>query len=276
MGVEHLGGLSALCDSYDGFIFDLWGVIHDGSKTFPGVIEVLTNLKQAGKKVVFLSNSPQRAIDNEVHLETLAVTPNLYDAIITSGEVSYQEYGNSLKKEWGTNYISLGSSRYSTFLKNQGAESVFDEEDADFILNGGVLWFKEEMQRYISLFERCSVRGVPMLCTNPDKVVYVGNSLIICAGALAEKYEEMGGKVRYFGKPYKEVYEEALKYIKSNKISAIGDNMETDIKGADDFGFDSLLLECGVHRKDIEQKGLKTLISEYKYSPEYTLKEVLW
>jgi len=276
MDIDQIKGLSEVFDAYDGFVFDLWGVIHDGSRTFPGVINTLNKLKSENKKVVFLSNSPQRAADNAVHLETLGITTDMYEGIVTSGEISYREVGLRLKEKWGKHYLCLGSGRYNDFLKDQGAEPVFDEEDADFILNGGVLWFKEEIDRYLPLFERCVSKKVPMLCTNPDKTVYVGSSLIICSGALAEKYEEMGGTVTYFGKPYKEVYEECLRFINSSKILAIGDNMETDVKGASEFGFDSLLIKGGVHRNELKDKSLEDFLFSYNYSPKYVLEEVIW
>ncbi len=225
---------------------------------------------------MFLSNSPQRSIDNVAHLETLAIHPDMYEAIITSGEIAHREVGDRLLKEWGSHYLCLGGGRYNNFLKDQGGEPVFDEEDADFILNGSVLWFKEEVDVYISLFERSIARNVPMLCTNPDKVVYVGNSLVICAGTLAEKYEEMGGSVTHFGKPNKEVYEECHKYLKSDKVLAIGDNMETDIKGAIGFGYDSLLLKCGVYRDELKEKTIEEIIEGYRHSPKYILDEVTW
>lgn len=276
MDVKHLNGLSELCDAYDGFIFDLWGVIHDGSRTFPGVIETLTKLKEAGKKVVFLSNSPQRAVDNAVHLETLAITPDLYEAIITSGEISHREVENNLLDRWGSHYLCLGSGRYNDFLRDVGGEPVFDEEDADFILNGSVLWHKEEIERYRPLFERAIARNIPMLCTNPDKVVCVGKSAVICAGTLASQYEEMGGNVTYFGKPHIEVYEECAKILKSDKILAVGDNMETDIKGAIDFGYDSLLLKCGVCRNRFEVETEEAIIKPFSYSPKFISDEVKW
>lgn len=276
MDVKQLNGLSELVEAYDGFIFDLWGVVHDGSRTFSGVIETLTKLKEAGKKVVFLSNSPQRAVDNEVHLETLSVMPDMYEGIITSGEVSHRKAKEGLLEEWGKNYLCLGSGRYNNFLQDIGGKPVFDEEDADFILNGSVVWHREEIERYIPLFERAAARNIPMLCTNPDKVVCVGKSAITCAGTLAAKYEELGGKVTYFGKPYVEVYEECKKLLKSDKVLAVGDNMETDVKGALDFGYDSLLVKCGVHRDEFAENSLEELLKAYNYSPKYILEEVIW
>ena len=91
-----------------------------------------------------------------------------------------------------------------------------------------------------------------MICANPDLEVIRGKKREICAGSLAQRYEELGGKVKYFGKPYKEIYEKSLKLLKikkNNKILALGDSLRTDIAGANNFGIDSLLITSGIHQK---------------------------
>ena len=111
---------------YDGFIFDLWGVVHDGSRLFPGVIKTFKELKKAGKKIVLLSNSPQKSSDNIAHLETLGIAPNMYDGIITSGEIALEYFKKQLINEWGKDYLCLGSGRYASFLYEAGGRVVFD------------------------------------------------------------------------------------------------------------------------------------------------------
>ena len=81
-----MSGFGALSANYDGFIVDLWGVVHDGVKPYPGVLDCLARLKAAGKRVVFLSNAPRRAAKIGEALHEMGITRNLYDGIMSSGE----------------------------------------------------------------------------------------------------------------------------------------------------------------------------------------------
>ena len=93
-----------------------------------------------------------------------------------------------------------------------------------------------------------------MICANPDKMVRKGSRLLYCAGALAEKYSELGGHVLMAGKPYEPIYDLALQKagaiaghgIERSKVLAIGDGPETDIKGAADYGLAAVLIADGV------------------------------
>ena len=90
MSVPMINGLMAVADRYDGFILDLWGVVHDGVKPYAGVVDCLSTLKTLGKRVCLLSNAPRRIAAAEAKLTAMGVTPDLYDALYTSGEASFE------------------------------------------------------------------------------------------------------------------------------------------------------------------------------------------
>ena len=74
-----------------------------------------------------------------------------------------------------------------------------------------------------------------------------------CAGALARAYEEIGGAVTYYGKPYKAIYDVALKTAGHPKSAlAVGDALVTDLKGAKDAGLAALFIADGLHGEEIE------------------------
>ena len=95
-----------------------------------------------------------------------------------------------------------------------------------------------------------------MICANPDIVIHRGDTLIYCAGALAVRYEELGGPVLYAGKPHRPIYDRALALagqargaaIDARRVLAIGDGMRTDIIGAARAGLDALFVTGGIHR----------------------------
>ncbi len=59
--MKALKGLSEIADDFDGFILDLWGLIHDGVTAYPGVVETFKALKRANLATILLSNAPRRS-----------------------------------------------------------------------------------------------------------------------------------------------------------------------------------------------------------------------
>ena len=114
-----------------------------------------------------------------------------------------------------------------------------------------------------------------MICTNPDLIVDRGDVRELCAGSVAMVFEKMGGEVVYFGKPYPEVYNNSIE--NSNKrVLSIGDNFNTDIKGANLLNFDSLLISNGIHRQEIKDKGIEEVSKKYEVVVNYTQLNLKW
>lgn len=93
-----------------------------------------------------------------------------------------------------------------------------------------------------------------MVCANPDLLVHRLGKVEICAGSLAERYEELGGPVRWHGKPHPSIYRAGLRLlggIEKSRILAVGDSFRTDIRGANAAGIDSLFVIEGIHRDDL-------------------------
>src|SRR6185437_6395020 len=89
MTLRILDGIGDIAGDYDGFILDLWGVLHDGSKPFPGVIDALDRMGAAGKKRVVLSNAPRRAAMVADRVAEIGIPTDRYDALHCSGEEAW-------------------------------------------------------------------------------------------------------------------------------------------------------------------------------------------
>ena len=76
-------------DEYDLFLLDMWGVMHNGSRPYDGVLECIKELKKNGKEMVILSNSSKRTDSSIKNLKKLGFDPSDFSQIITSGEVSH-------------------------------------------------------------------------------------------------------------------------------------------------------------------------------------------
>ncbi|MBI1274957.1 TIGR01459 family HAD-type hydrolase [bacterium] len=248
--VQEIAGLSSLMGQYDALILDLWGVIHDGEQLYPGVRECLVELNKAGKAVQFLSNAPRKAANTSAVLDRMGIEQNLYDRILTSGQLAFEWLRDgSINTVKGTHALFIGPERDRHVMEGTDITET-SVEKADFVLNAGLDDNDLVVDHYVPQLEAAAKRKLPMLCINPDREVIKQNGFIWpCAGWLAEIYEQMNGHVTYIGKPYPGVYADCLAYWprhEKKRILAVGDNLSTDIRGANAAGIDSLLIAGGV------------------------------
>ena len=265
--MQFYPSLASIAKDYDGFILDLWGVVHDGTALYPGAKACLESLRRAGKKIVFLSNAPRRAFHVEAKLNQLGITPDLYDHVLSSGEVARRFLEVPAAVAPGSAYYYLGPEKDADLLDGLHYTRTREMAEADFVLNVDVEFHGQEVAELEPILLEARVHNLPMVCVNPDmEVVKQDGTRIWCAGAIAGAYAGMGGEVSYFGKPYPAVYETSLALldgIERSAILAVGDNLDTDILGAAQAGIDSALVTGGI------------LLSELGSTPDpYTLRDI--
>jgi HAD superfamily hydrolase (TIGR01459 family) len=252
-----LAGIAALAGRYDGFILDLWGVLHDGQHPYPGVVDCLQRLKADGKRLVVLSNAPRR-VEQAVHrMAEIGVPPGLFDGVMTSGEDAWRHL-KTREEAWyaklGRACFHLGPLRDKGMLEDQDIEVVTDIERAQFVLCTGADSDDDKVETYAALLGRARERRLPMICANPDLVVVHRGRLAICAGSLAQHYETIGGDVRWHGKPHRPIYERAFAMLgvaDRRRIVAVGDSFRTDMAGAQAAGIDGLFVAGGIHGEEL-------------------------
>ncbi len=268
--MKKLKNLSEVYNSYDAFIIDLWGVMHDGIKLFPEAVEVIENLTKYNKKITFLSNAPRPSKNVVNFLKKLNMNEKYLKNVLTSGEAAIQ----SLKEnKFGNKFYHLGPERDSSlFIGSEKNKTTL--ERSDFILCTGLF---DEFENNLNYYEKLLKGHVSkkFICTNPDLIVHRGNKEEYCAGKLAELFKSLGGSVIYFGKPYKEIYEICLN--KKEKTFVIGDNLNTDIKGANNLKLDSLFITDGVHRKECKNENrIETLFKRHGVRSKYFHNNLCW
>ena len=250
--IPILSGVAPLAERYDGFILDVWGVLHDGVHAYPGAIDTLKELSRRGKRVVALSNAPRPAAQVEEKLEELGFPRDAYQGVMTSGEDVWRH----LKRRddpWyaglGSRCFFLGPMKDEAMLAGIGGVRAPDVDSADYVINTGVS-FGESVETVLPELEQAARRKLPMICANPDLVVVYDGKTEICAGALAKRYEALGGTVRYHGKPFPGIYDECLAMLgltDRSRIVAIGDGLHTDIAGARAARLAAVLVTGGIN-----------------------------
>jgi len=242
-----------LASQYDGFIVDLWGVVHNGVRPYPGVLDCLARLRAMGKPVVFLSNAPRRAGSVAKALAAMGVTLDHYTAIMSSGEAVHAALrdGTDEFAALGGRFVHLGPERDRDIFESLPLTQVADPAVADFLLNTGPddLLGAQDAAVYAPLLETSLAARLPMVCANPDLEVIRDGVRIICAGLLAEQYEKAGGVVIQRGKPDPAIYTPTLALLGTTRerTLAVGDSLRTDIAGAQAAGIDACWVLSGIH-----------------------------
>ena len=272
METKLIKGLNQVQSKYDAFFIDLWGVIHNGIKLYPGAVEVLENLNKLNKRFVLMSNAPRPSKSVEKFLLKLKLSKIFLKNVFTSGEAALQSLQRNV---YGENFYHLGPKRdASLFERFENNRSNL--EDADFILCKGFLDSHENsLDYYRGLLKKYT--QLKMVCTNPDLVVHRGFEREYCAGTLAEIFKKLGGKVIYFGKPHPEIYKFCIK--KDERVLIIGDNIRTDIKGANNMKFDSLFITGGIHKDeflDLQLQDYDKILDKYKVKTNYYQERLTW
>jgi HAD superfamily hydrolase (TIGR01459 family) len=255
--VRLYGGMAEVAERYDGYILDLWGVLHDGEQAFPWAVDCLSELRVREKRVLILSNAPRRTDAIAARCAELGIVSEHYDALMSSGEDAWRH----LKERPDTWYQALGERCYhlgparDLGMREGLAYTFVDQlEDADFILLTGALSTDDSADTYTPFLEAALRRRLPMVCANPDLVVYRGQRMEICAGTIAARYEELGGEVRYHGKPHAKIYDTCLGLfggMAPERIVAVGDSLRTDVLGAHAVGLDALFIVSGIHKGEL-------------------------
>lgn len=250
--IPMYSGIRDQIDHYDGLIIDLWGVIHDGVTPYPGVMDCMERLDRAGKPFAMLTNAPRLAPAIRASMIDMGIPEKFCTRIMSSGEATWQTIQSGDVTELGplgTNCLHIGPERDLGLFDGLSLQRVSSVEEAVFIVNTGPWDDDESVADYADLLTEAAARALPMICANPDLEVIRGGTRIICAGALAAHYESLGGRVRYFGKPRSDIYNLVLPMLslgQDARILCIGDSIHTDIQGAINAGFDSLLVTGGL------------------------------
>ena len=262
---QTIRSFAEISGGYDVALCDIWGVLHDGRSAFRPAGEALAGFRAGGGTVVLLTNAPRPAADIRSQLRHFKIPDAAFDAIVTSGDVTIA----LIRARGLAPAHHLGPARDAGLfdLAAQGGAArppLTPLEQADYVVCTGLFDdSRETPANYEASLQAMAARGLTMICANPDLVVHRGADLIYCAGALAQRYEALGGEVVYAGKPYAPIYDEALGVaarargaaVEKSRVLAIGDAMRTDIAGAAGQGLDALFITSGIHRDDFERPG---------------------
>ena len=236
--------LERLPDRYRVIMCDIWGVVHDGVRLYPGSAERLQQWRSEGRTIILITNAPRTADAVEQQLARIGLPQEAWDAIATSGEAGIAAL-NALEEPVGF----LGTSEDRAILERRGVQIV-DADAFRHVAATGLDEQRRHVEDYRQQLARWAAGGIVLHCLNPDRLVIRGGTPEPCAGALADVYEGLGGTVCWYGKPHPAIYEHALHLAgdpPSEEVLAVGDSLRTDVLGAARMGFDCIFVQGGIH-----------------------------
>jgi HAD superfamily hydrolase (TIGR01459 family) len=283
--VPAISGLSELAPQYDAILCDVWGVLIDGVRCFPDAAGALRAFRRQGGRVALITNASRPSAEVTRQLEGLGVPRDCWDAIVSAGELTLREI--VARREDACFHLGPAKDKglFEAAARLGAPPRLTSLEDADYVVCTGLVDDAgEEPEDYDERLSAMVGRNLTMLCANPDVVVDVGGQRLYCAGALARRYEAMGGRVLTFGKPHGAIYDAAWAALDApERALAIGDGAETDLAGAGRAGIDCLFVTEGVHRAEIhdakgalDPEALEALFLRAKARPVAMAGELVW
>jgi HAD superfamily hydrolase (TIGR01459 family) len=282
--IEHLAPLAR---DYDAVLCDVWGVVHNGLEAFPAACDALMRFRAGGGTAILVTNAPRSGAAVSRILDRLKVPRQAYDAITSSGDVTR----GIVETRLAETVFHLGPERDLSIFAGLDVKFAAPET-ADYVVCSGLFDDTTETpDNYRDMLAVLRERSLFMVCANPDIVVERGDTLVYCAGALADAYAALGGKVLYCGKPHAPIYELALtnaarlrggKTPARNRVLAIGDSVRTDLKGAAAFGLDYMFVTSGIHadqygsRETPDLGALNALFAQSGVAPRAVMRELAW
>ena len=263
-------GLRSIVENYDIFYIDLWGVVHNGITLHKNAIEALYEITKANKDYVLLTNAPRPNSSVNLFLEKMGMKKEIREKVYSSGEASL----SYLKKNFlNKKFFHLGPPRDFDLFLDFKKDKTVEIKESSYLLCTGLFEDQNDLSYYKELFKEHINKK--MICTNPDLIVDRGDKRELCAGSVALVFEKMGGEVIYFGKPFPEVYNQSINN-KGKKVLSIGDNLNTDIKGANLLNYDSLLISNGVHKNEIIKEGIDVISKKHEVVINFIQTELKW
>ena len=251
--------LSAIAENYDAVLSDVWGVVHNGIAAHPSAVDALLRFRQGGGRVVLITNAPRPSPPIVDMLDRLSVPREAYDAIVSSGDVTRA----MLTPYRGQTLHYVGPKEENDGLFEGLDITLGPAEEAKAVIVTDLDDDNETPDDYNDRITVWLRRKLPMICANPDRVVEHGDQLIYCGGALADLYEARGGMIKMAGKPYRPIYDEALRQadraagrpVDRTRILAIGDSVRTDAIGAANAGLDLMFITGSIHAAELDAFG---------------------
>lgn len=260
-----------LIQNYEILLIDAFGVLMDTEGPLPGAVDFIKLLNKTGKSYFIVTNSSLFSAEQHQNNYRRKGFEIPQESIISAGSILPKWLGK--KSLSGKRFLVLGAESTSNLLRAGGAHIVdpYYDDNVDVIVLAGQdeFDFVRGVDQAISIIFRAieNQKPIEVIVTNPDMIYpksassygITGGCLgLIVETAIRLRFPTYQFPLTYIGKPYSALFEEARERAADGRMVMIGDQLQTDIKGARDFGIDSVLIGTGVTKfaPDIFKGGI--------------------
>lgn len=274
-----LDNISSIASNYDAIVLDQWGVLHDGSTAYAGSVECIVDLASSGTPLAVLSNSGKRSALNAARIANMGFASSLFATVVTSGEALWRdiETGTIAERRYFPIERSPGDAK--CWADGLGIEFEDTVRTAQAILLMG-LPDGHEIIQWLEILDQAFEAQLPIYCSNPDlSSPRAGGRVVTSPGALAHAYRQRGGKVVFYGKPHRPIFDWLKSRLRAKRLLMVGDSLEHDIAGGHAAGWDTLLIQSGLYSADFNQGShdavLARLVAEKSCeTPTYSIEQL--
>lgn len=277
---QLLGGLGDIAFEYDAIFCDIWGVVHNGRRPNFAACGALERYRDEAGPVVLMSNTSRPSAYVPESFAEIEMPDGFFDAIVTSGDAIVNELAT---RSPGPAFLigTIDDEDNEGFgLFDQIPMNFAEVEEAAFAVCTSLYDPQDDPESYDDILQDLLGRDLEMVCTNPDVKVQIDGQMEWCAGAIAQRYERMGGRVVYGGKPHPPIYnlgrawlEQTIGYT-PERILMIGDNLFTDVLGAQRENIDCLFIQDGLY--GTTEARFRALCEEHDVTARYQMGELAW
>lgn len=223
-----------------GYLIDMDGVIYRGSEAIPGAAEFIRQLQTDGTPYLFLTNNSSYApLDVVVKLKKFGIetsTEHVYTAAHATAEFVHGQRPN------GTAFV-IGEGGLLNALSE--VKYAISRDAPDYVIVGEGRTLNYEL---VEVAHRLIANGAHLISTNSDTWCPTDSGPRPGCGAIVALLEAATGRKAYHvGKPNPVMMRAARKRLglRTDEVIMVGDTMETDIRGATDMGYRSVLVLTG-------------------------------
>lgn len=285
--IKPIVNISKIVENYDTILLGFNGVLTEGSGVRPEAVEALINIRKYGKKIILISNSSARVVSIARFLHENKIPLALFDSIVSAGEILHYKLksGTDIFGALGGVYYQLGSQINDGVFAGLPYQQVENLEHAHFMYMNAVAHPEDIMEKYLPFLEHAAALNLPFVCAGNDTSCFINGKIALAPGAFAEQYAILGGRIITLGKPDIRIFKYALDSIGAYnpaRTLMIGDNVATDIKGANMLGIDAALITKGVHVNYLGEGYIpdvakaRELASNYDVYPDYVISNLRW
>ncbi len=283
--IKPIVNLSKIAENYDTFLIGYNGVLTEGNELLPDAVKAVNNLFQQGKKVILLSNCSERVAALVEKLQLNGLNPASFSCIMTAGEILHYMFKarNGDFAAIGNNYYQIGFRDDKGIFSGLDYQPVSQIETAHFVYMNEAASANDTLEQYLPELEHAVSLGLPFVCAGNDTSCFKDGKIAIAPAALAEQYAVMGGRIITLGKPESRIFNYSLSAVENaGNVLVVGDNLATDIKGADLLKLDALLISKGIHVNYLGEGYIpdvtktRELSNNFDVSPQYVISSLRW